>query len=172
MNLSNDQKETIRSIYNSIFFKKFDKYKCTNDIILEGLDITEYQKHVYLKMKLGTFYEKLFAYLCNLSQPQKGFDLINKENNLYIELKTNYKTDNKNSKESKFNYFKTFKQYNQKADIYYMCLNDYRSINGVYERREFFTIVTGLKCWDIFCNIANINRNNLISFVKELVFNN
>ena len=139
MNLTNDQKEKIRSIYNAIFFKKIDKFKCTNDIILEGLDITEYQKHVFLKMKLGTFYERLFAYLCNLSQPQKRFDLINEENNLYIELKTSYKTDNKNSKESKFNYFKTFKQqHNQNANIYYMCLNDYRSINGVYEKKRIF----------------------------------
>ena len=53
-----------------------------------------------------------------------------------------------------------------------MCLNDYRTINGVYEERDHFTIVTGLKCWDIFCNLANINRNNLISFIKELVLNN
>ena len=87
-------------------------------------------------MKLGTFYEKLFAYLCNLSQPSKGFDLIKKETNLYVELKTNYTTDNYNSKSSKFDNFKKFKQKNPDANKYYMCLNDYRSINGIYKKKN------------------------------------
>ena len=60
---------------------------------------------------------------------------------------------------------------NPDANIYYMCLNDYRSVNGFYEEVKFFTIITGLKSWDVFCDFANVKRNNLISFIKELVFN-
>ena len=81
---------------------------------------------------MGYFYEKLFCYLCNFAHPKTGFDLVNEEDQIFIELKSNWKTDNHNSKESKFHHLGKYKTKNSDAEIFYICLNDKRKINVNY----------------------------------------
>ena len=83
-------------------------------------------------MKMGYFYEQLFCYLCNFIHPKTGFDLINEKEQIFIELKTDWNTDNHNSKESKFHLLSKYKRNNPNAKVYYICLNDKRKINVNY----------------------------------------
>ena len=66
--------------------------------------MTQYKRIDALRSKMGRFYKALFAYLCGFTHNKVGFDLINKEKNIliYIELKTNFNTDNYDSKNSEF----------------------------------------------------------------------
>ena len=92
------EKNNIKLLFQekvNIFNKK---YICTNDYVLYGLDMTQYKKIVTLRSKMGRFYESMFAYLCGFTHNKVGFDIINKEKNIYIELKTNFNTDNYDSK--------------------------------------------------------------------------
>ena len=71
----------------------------------------------------------MFAYLCGFTHNKVGFDLINKEKNIYIELKTNFNTDNYDSKNSKFQKLTEHKIKNPDHEVIYACLNDNR-VNG------------------------------------------
>ena len=68
---------------NVLFYRMVNisnnKYICTNDYVLYGLDMTQYKKGVALRSKMGRFYEALFSYLCGFIHNKVGFDLINYE---------------------------------------------------------------------------------------------
>ena len=96
------EKNNIKLLFQekiNIFNKK---YICNTDYVLNGLDMTQCKNIVTLRSKMGRFYESMFAYLCGFTHNKVGFDLINYEKNIYIELKTNFNTDNYDSKNSKF----------------------------------------------------------------------
>ena len=120
---------------NILFYKKVSisnkKYICTNDYVLCGLDMTQYKKGVALRSKIGRFYEALFANLCGFTHNKVGFDLINKENDVYVELKTNFNTDNYDSKNRKFQRLTEHKTKNLDHEVTYACLNDNRVGDGV-----------------------------------------
>ena len=80
--------------------------------------MTQYKRIVALRSKMGRFYEALFAYLCGFTHNKVGFNLINKEKNSYIELKTNFSTDNYDSKNSKFQKLTEHKAKTQVMKLY------------------------------------------------------
>ena len=171
LTLTEEQKKYILYLFNQYVNIGNDQYFCKNDRILEGIEITEYKKFVQLKSKLGKFYEALFCYLCNFQKPRKGFDLINKETNTFIELKTNWKTDNYNSKNNKFYKLKQKKIDDPNAEVIYACLNDERMRGyGVdYNTQYDIRIITGDRAWNYFCDIAKVDCFELIKYIKYLV---
>ena len=161
--LTEKQEKHILYLFNQYVKIGNDRYFCKNDRILEGIEITEYKKFVQLKSKLVRFYEALFSYLCKFEKPQKGFDLINKETNTFIELKTNWSTDNYNSKNNKFYKLKQKKINNPNAEVIYACLNDERKGYGVdYNTQGGIRIITGDRAWNYFCDIAKIDCFELV----------
>ena len=146
------------------------KYICNTDYVLNGLDMTQYKKIVALRSKMGRFYESMFAYLCGFTHNKVGFDLINYEKNIYIELKTNFNTDNYDSKNSKFQKLTEYKIKNPDHEVVYACLNDNR-VNGSvdYFHTSGFRIITGFRAWEYFCSFSNINPIELIYFIRYLV---
>ena len=170
--LSDNQKKKITKIFNNIFQKQSTEKYCKNDVILNGYNITEYLKYLNLKMKLGFFYEQLFCYLGNFYKPRKGYDLRCDDRKIIIEIKTSFKTDNHNSKDSKFHHLGKFKLNNPDWEVIYMCLNDHRDQKGVdYIHYYNFRIISGDLAWKYFCNIANIDYRELINFIRNLVHN-
>ena len=167
--LSQKQKQDITDIFNRIFDKPLNKLShiIRSDLILNGIEITNNKTE--LKMKMGYFYEQLFCYLCNFTHPKTGFDLINEEEQIFIELKTDWKTDNYNAKESKFRFLSKYKRNNSNAKVYYICLNDKRKVHVDYLHHFGFQIITGMKAWEFFCQRADINAINLIDYLKALV---
>ena len=157
-----------------LFYEKVnisnEKYICNNDYVLSGLDMSQYKKIVALRSKMGRFYESMFAYLCGFTHNKVGFDLINYEKNIYVELKTNFNTDNYDSKNSKFQKLTEYKTKNPDHEVVYACLNDNR-VNGSvdYFHTSGFRIITGYRAWEYFCNFSNINPNELIDFIRYLV---
>ena len=119
---------------------------------------------------MGRFYEALFAYLCGFTHNKVGFDLINKEKNIYIELKTNFNTDNYDSKDSKFQKLTEHKTKNTDHEVIYTCLNDNRVGDGVdYFHTSGFRIITGYRALKYFCSFLNINPNELIDIIRDLI---
>ena len=119
---------------------------------------------------MGRFYEALFAYLCGFTHNKVGFDLINKEKNIYIELKTNFNTDNYDSKNSKFQKLTEHKTKNPDHEVIYACLNDNRVDGSVdYFHTSGFRIITGYRAFKYFCSFANIDPTELIDFIRALV---
>ena len=57
------------------------------------------------------------CYFCHFSHPKTGFDLVN-EDQIFIELKSNWKTDTHNSKESKFHHLEKYITQMQKSIIF------------------------------------------------------
>ena len=157
-----------------LFYEKVnisnEKYICNNDYVLNGLDMSQYKKIVPLRSKMGRFYEVMFAYLCGFTHNKVGFDLINYEKNIYIELKSNFSSDNYDSKNSKFQKLEKHKTKNPDHEVIYACLNDNRVDGNVdYFHKTGFRIITGFRAWEYFCGFANIDPNELILFLKELV---
>ena len=46
--------------------------------------------------------------VASFTHPKAGFDLVNEEDQIFIKLKSNWKTDNYNSKESKFHHIRKY----------------------------------------------------------------
>ena len=88
--------------------------------------MTQYKRIDALRSKMGRFYEALFAHLCDFTHNKVGFDLIKKEKYIYIELKTNFNTDNYDSKNSKFQKLTEHRTKNPDHEVIYACLNDNR----------------------------------------------
>ena len=127
---------------------------------------------------MGYFYKQLFCYLCNFSHSEIGFDLINEEQQIFIKLKTDWSTDNNNSKESKFRLLNKYKRNNSNSKVYYICLNDKRKVyidsqqqtlSFDYTTQFGFQIITGRKAWEFFCQRADIETIDLINYLKALV---
>ena len=167
--LSQKQKQNIADIFVHTFNKPLNTSTHTirNDLILNGIEVIN--NTTELKTKKGYFYEQLFCYLCNFIHPKTGFDLINEKEQIFIELKTDWNTDNHNSKESKFRLLSKYKRNNPNAKVYYICLNNKRKINVDYAHHFGFQIITGMKAWEFFCQCADIDVIHLINYLKALV---
>ena len=163
------QKQDITDIFNYIFDKPLNTstHIIRNDLILNGIEITNNKTE--LKMKMGYFYEQLFCYLCNFTHPKTGIDLIDEKEQIFIELKTDWNTDNHNSKESKFRLLSKYKRNNSNAKVYYICLNDKRKVHVDYTHHFGFQIITGKQAWEFFCQRAGIDAIDLIDYLKALV---
>ena len=168
--MTEDEKNYIKLLFQRKVNIQHKQYICATDCILSGLDMTQYKKVVAFRSKLGRFYEALFAYLCNFSHPSKGFDLVDYKNNIYIELKSNWSTDNYDSKNSKFQKLVKHKAVNPTCEVIYACLNDNRrGANCDYMHEDNFRIIIGYKTWKYLCSFKNINVDELINFLRELV---
>jgi hypothetical protein len=164
-------------MFNSYFYKNKNEQNniCSSDIILNGLNFGNYNKICELRKLLGLFYENLFRYLCGFIRPEKGFDLICENRKIFIELKSNWKSDSHDSKREKFRRLMEFKNINPDYEVIYICLNDNRpnyleGVDYIYNKTSF-RIITGNKAWEYFCNIADVDKDELISLIRELVRN-
>ena len=85
---------------------------------------------------------KNYFVISNFTHPKTGFDLINEEEQIFIELKTDWNTDNHNSKHSKFHLMGKYKTNNPNANVYYICLNDKCKVHVDYLHHFGFQIIT------------------------------
>ena len=194
--ISLEQKNHIRYMYQDIF-KPPRNINTSNPLLRDTIDQRDYETYQKIRniyQSIGRFYEYLFAYLCNFTRPTKSlcttcksqksnklrkfcetcnknsFDLINTEENIFIEVKSAFATDNYNARDSKFHHLGKYKQFHPESQIYYICLHDHRNSTGCnYTHLLGFRIITGDEAWKFFCRIANINKDELINFLREII---